>query len=166
MAASTFAISPITALADSLLIPNYSINQWYQRFDASMGWYNAKAFCEKRGGYLVTKTTQSENDFISTNLATTANPGGIWLGATNDKTGSSYQWITGETWSYANWSPGQPDNWSGAMPGGGKHYLMLVLGSGGKWNDIGSYNQGAVWGSGYYTMSTICEWGGSGSWNF
>lgn len=134
-----------------------------------MGWYAAKAFCEKRGGYLATITTQTENDFVWNNLASQSpNSGGTWLGATNDKTTGAYQWITGEAWNYANWNTGEPNNWEGII-GGGEHYLMMLhssYGFNGTWNDIAVYNQGTLWGEGYRPISTICEWVGGSSWNF
>lgn len=162
--------------ADSNLIRNSANNHWYQRFDTSMNWYVAKAFCEKRGGYLATITSQSENDFVWYNLGkSSTNSGGIWLGATNDKNSTesgtgAYQWITGEKWNYTNWYSGLPNNYP-VLTNGGEHYLEfagVANNTDGKWNDAGIYNQGvAGLNVGYLTVSTICEWGGNlGSWNF
>jgi hypothetical protein len=170
-----------TVYADSTIVLNPSNNHWYQRFDTSMDWYEAKAFCEKRGGYLATITTQAENDFVWNYIASQSpNTGGIWLGATNNKTKTTtgaFQWVTGEAWSYSNWNLGEPNN-SQILAGEGEHYLEFFpiinparLGS---WNDIGSYNQGTLWNRyqdnqpyNYRPVSTLCEWGGNiGSWNF
>lgn len=169
--ASVFLVSSKPTLADSTIIQNPSNKHWYQRFDTSMGWYAAKTFCERRGGYLATITSQDENDFVWNYLASKAtNTGGIWLGATNDKTSTgTYQWITGEKWNYTNWNIGEPNN-AETIPGGGEHYLEFLSASqnpNGVWNDISSYNQGSAWMSvGYRETVTICEWRGGGSWNF
>ncbi len=183
MASSALVYHSESALADSALIYNTSNTHWYQRFDASMSWYAAKVFCEKRAGYLATITSQQENDFVWAYLASkSSNAGGIWLGATNDKTSSesstgAYQWITGEKWSYSNWNiaTGEPNN-AAAVSGGGEHYLELFPAFmsayenviPGSWNDISVYNQGTLWGEGqdnyptrYRPISSICEWGGN-----
>jgi hypothetical protein len=165
-----FITSVIPAFSDSAIIQNPSNKHWYKRFDTSMGWHTAKAFCERRGGYLATITSQSENNFVWSHLASKANkPGNIWLGATNDKTDTgAYQWITGEVWSFTNWGPGEPSNWE-AVPGGSEKYLQFFNAQqepSGKWNDAGSYNQGEITPDGFRETSTICEWGGKGSWNF
>ena len=174
LASSLFALLSI-ASADTGLLLNTANNHWYQRFDSSMGWYAAKAFCEKRGGYLATITTQAENEFVWTNLASKSPyNGGTWLGATNDKTSTAatsgaYQWITGEKWVYSNWNTGEPSNYAD-ITGGGEHYLAFFAASVpvqyGTWNDMNVYNQGTAWAQ-YREVSTLCEWGGNmGSWNF
>jgi hypothetical protein len=131
-----------------------------------MGWYAAKAFCEKKGGYLATITSQSENDFVWGNLASKSpNSGGTWLGATNDKSGV-YKWITGEAWSYTNWATGEPNN-AQVEPNGGESYVSFFdPATKGKWIDIGSYNQGVLHADGFRKISTVCEWVGGNSSSF
>jgi len=34
----------------------------------------------------------------------------VWLGATDVNTEGSWQWVTGELWSYTAWASDQPDN--------------------------------------------------------
>jgi len=170
LSGSIFTLLSVPAFADSAVIRNPDNNHWYQRFDTSMGWHTAKAFCEKRGGYLATITSKTENDFVWSKLASKATkPGNIWLGATNDKTGTEvYQWITGEPWSYTNWGSGEPNNFQ-AVAGGSEKYLQFFNASivaSGKWNDSGSYNQGEITPIGFRETSTVCEWVGKGSWNF
>jgi hypothetical protein len=108
---------------------------WYERVDNVKTWGNAKVYCENLGGYLVTITSQGENDFITTNLI--SNPAyqqGVFLGATDVRVEGVWEWVTGETWSYTNWIPGEPNN-----AHGDEDYLAMDIvdndGRLGKWND-------------------------------
>ncbi len=78
----------------------------YERFDESLTWNEAKAYCESLGGHLVTITSAEEQAFIETLLAT-GEKNQYWIGLT---TAEDPQWITGEDFSYSNWDPGDPDN--------------------------------------------------------
>ncbi|KJU81410.1 C-type lectin domain protein [Candidatus Magnetobacterium bavaricum] len=52
------------ATADSEKVVNPANNHTYQRIDTQMTWADAKANCEKLGGYLATVTSDSENKFL------------------------------------------------------------------------------------------------------
>ncbi len=144
--------------ADSPRMQNPENDHWYQRFDTSMSWHAAKAFCEDIGGYLATITSQEENDFVYNNLGSNS-PQWCWLGATDEEKEGVWEWVTGEPWNYTNWGAGEPNNCSGI-----ENYLIYFTPSyprAGSWNDLGSLNNGGC-GCGcpeeYYSMSTICEW--------
>jgi hypothetical protein len=74
------------------------------------------------GGHLVTITTSGENSFIF-NIW----PSG-WIGLTDEVTEGVWRWVTGETYSYTSWNPGEPNN------SGNEDYVQFV--GGGKWNDL------------------------------
>jgi hypothetical protein len=89
----------------------------------------ARVEAERRGGHLVTATTQNENALI-VQLASRAsqpaawvddpygNAGGPWLGGYQPEGASSSQpwgWVTGESWSWTGWAPGEPNG--GYSPG-------------------------------------------------
>jgi hypothetical protein len=93
--------------------PVYSIvtGHWYERVDASISWVDAKAVAESRSfngaqGYLATITSDQENRWIVDNLGGAATLD-HWLGGYNDQ--GTWKWVTGETWSYTNWWPGEPN---------------------------------------------------------
>jgi uncharacterized repeat protein (TIGR02543 family) len=92
-------------------------------------WKEAKAFCEKKGGHLATVTSAVENAALST-LLESSNAAGIWIGATDEGTEGTWRWVTGEKFSYSNWTTGQPDNCSNA-----EHYACMWQDYSGKWND-------------------------------
>ena len=81
----------------------------YYRSNSSATWSNAKQLCENAGGYLAVVTSEGENDFIKDNLGLSAD---IWLGASDEANEGTWVWVNGETFSYANWSSGNPNNYS------------------------------------------------------
>lgn len=100
---------------------NYNGHSYY-RSTGSAFWTDAKANCAAMGGHLVTVTTSGENSFLY-NLW----PSG-WIGLTDEVTEGVWKWVTGETYSYSSWNPGEPNN------SGNEDYVQFV--SGGKWNDL------------------------------
>jgi hypothetical protein len=100
---------------------NYNGHSYY-RSTGSAFWLTAKANCEAMGGHLVTVTTSGENSFIF-NIW----PSG-WIGLTDEVTEGVWRWVTGETYSYTSWNPGEPNNV------GNEDYVQFV--GGGKWNDL------------------------------
>ena len=100
---------------------NYNGHSYY-RSTGSAYWTDARTACTNMGGYLVTVTTAAENNFIY-NLW----PSG-WIGLTDEITEGTWRWVTGETYSYTSWNPGEPNN------AGNEDYVQFV--GGGKWNDL------------------------------
>ena len=144
--------------ADSELLRNPSNDHIYQRFDQSLGWHTSKQDCERRGGYLATVTDADESDFILANFIKGKNPGGIWLGATNEL-GKEWRWVTDETWQFNNWNEGEPNNAGGTIQGGSENYLVIGhFQDRSKWNDINTYNHGLLIFSEFLPVSRLCEW--------
>jgi hypothetical protein len=100
---------------------NYNGHSYY-RSTGSMTWTAAKQACLNMGGHLVTVTTAAENTFIF-NLW----PNG-WIGLTDEAVEGQWRWVTGETFSWANWNGGEPNN------SNNEDYIQFV--GGGKWNDL------------------------------
>jgi len=153
------------AYADSDKILNPDNGHYYQRFDNTMTWHDAKAYCERIGGYLATVTSEAENDFVYNKLASLSPYEMVWIGATDEAEEGVWEWIGGEDWDYTNWPGDEPNNSSGI-----EHYLVYFthqdpLGRAGLWNDLGTGNNGGCGRGGctyeWYSMSLICEWEGS-----
>jgi hypothetical protein len=137
------------------LIHNPSNNHLYKRIDDTMSWHQAKAHCESLGGYLVTITSDQEQDFVFDNLVSDS-PQNCWLGATDEEDEGNWRWSNSEKWDYINWDLNEPNNCLGI-----EHYPALVA-LNGSWHDKMSLNKGS--GScdcpvEFQPMSTICEWG-------
>jgi hypothetical protein len=115
---------------------------WYEAIaEPGLTWQGAKAAAESRGGYLATITSADENNFVYNLIATNvpmSSGWGPWLGgyqpAGSSEPAGGWRWVTEEPWSYANWSPGQPDN-ATSFCGYPEDYLHYYYNSS-KWNDF------------------------------
>lgn len=126
--------------ANSEVIVNPNNSHSYQRIDSSVTWPEANYFCKNNNAYLATITSNQENEFIYDNFVN-----GLgkepWLGGTDEFNEGSWEWVTGEAWSFSNWAPGEPnDSW------GNEDYLSYHSMTSGQWNDNSVAN------------SFICEW--------
>lgn len=109
-------------------------DHWYERVDTRLpSWGEAQNYAVNQGGYLATVTSASENDFIYNNLGIYGFLY-IWLGGTDENSEGNWEWVTGETWNYTNFRPGEPNN---DAAGGGQDYLIYAPFFPGQWDDIG-----------------------------
>lgn len=106
-------------------------------------WTDANAATALLGGgwHLATITSAAENNFLTSILpAGQADRSHYWLGGTDARVEETWEWVTGETWSYENWSGGEPNNV------GNEDYLAFDLrGSVYAWNDAPD-DLGAIYG--------------------
>ena len=77
----------------------------YYYFSGNKSWDDAKAYCEKIGGHLVTITKKEEADFVKTLNGTKK----AWIGGyrTTDSS-SDWKWVTEESWNYTDWNTSEP----------------------------------------------------------
>lgn len=115
---------------------------WYMAFEEDVTWQQAKARCEKMGGYLACITSESEQAF----LAELADGRYLYLGGTDEKQEGTWRWIDGSDWKYESWLPGQPNNW-----GGDENYLATY--DGGDWVDVAAEGDGF-----WMPYGFVCEW--------
>lgn len=93
-------------------------------------WSDAKAAAEAKGWHLATVTSADEDAFVSSLLpASPASRSHYWLGASDAATEGSWQWVTGEAWSYTHWWGGEPNNV------GAEDYLAYDYRGSWAWND-------------------------------
>jgi len=79
---------------------------------------------KSNGGNVVTINDASENEFLD--VAISVN--NVMIGLTDKKEEGQYVWQNGESVTYTNWNPGEPNN------SGDEDYTELY--AGGKWNDM------------------------------
>jgi hypothetical protein len=142
----------------SSIFYNADNGHYYQRITNSnlFTWDEANASAISMGGHLATVTSANENTFLVTNAfdgfsAFGGFYGQLFLGATDSETEGVWKWVTGETWSYTNWWPGEPNN----AYGGNQDYLAMVhvshnfyYGFQNNWDD--EYGDGRDLGGGYF----------------
>lgn len=101
-----------------------------------ISWDDAARLAREHGGYLATITSAGENAFIYSLIEGSQ----FWNGEHGPVLGGyqrpgstepagGWTWVSGEPWSYSNWSGGQPDNGDSPSEDG------LTFVRGGTWND-------------------------------
>lgn len=161
------------ALMFSLLLPVLSVSaindttaefsgHTYQRFDESMTWKEAKAYCESLGGYLATITSSAEYEVVK-NLIAKGSKAQYWLGATDEVLLNDWQWVTGEKFTF--WA----DTVSFETTDNGEYYLQMQRHNWGNdsflgyWNNANNENHinGEESFYGPEQIGFICEFGSS-----
>ena len=129
----------------------------YDVFDYNMSWLEAKAFCESRGGHLVSITSDGEQQAVL-NAILLGNLNLYYIGASDAETEGSWKWVDGETFDYDNWDKGAPE------PNGKtkENYACIINTSYGPYKTAGEWiDCPNVTNGGFYTCSNtgfICEY--------
>lgn len=118
---------------------NPANDHYYEVIWGNVDWSTADQLASGRTfmgfpGHLVTISDAAEDAFVYSTLA--GGPlGNSWLGAFQDMTSPTYSepsggwtWVTGEPFSYTNWTANEPNN-----GGGQEHYLGYFPAD--RWND-------------------------------
>lgn len=129
----------------------------YEAFLAgSTIWADTKIAAESKGGYLATLTSSEENLWVYENIVypTFSQIGQAWIGGYKPNTpetdpAAGWRWVTGESWSYTNWGPGEPNNVAGIKNG-----LSINRFEDATWKDEGSWLAGV---KGYIVEYPGCE---------
>lgn len=128
----------------------------YKLFDTGLNWNDAKAYCERLGGHLVTITSGLEQTFVQDLIVSHGTKGYYWTGGVRNSNGD-FVWITGEEFSYSNWGNGEPTN-AGSIEN--VITIYKYQGLNGMWNDLAELGNNG----GRYTFYNIensgfiCEW--------
>lgn len=115
-------------------------NHRYELVDEGMTWTEAKNYAESQGGYLAVITSAEEEAFVES-LVKAGSKNQYWLGGY--RSGSNWNWVNGETFSYTKWDKGEPNDYQSS-----ESYLQIyrlknpaVSGSQAlRWNDINDRN--------------------------
>lgn len=135
---------------DCLMSANIHYNSYGKEFNktiwnghtyqlcSELDWETAKTYCESKGGYLASITSQEENNFLFDYISQNG-VGDAYFGLTDAEKEGEWRWVNGETADYFAWADGEPN-------GGTEENYAMFHGSS-EWND-GSGE------SNYF----ICEW--------
>lgn len=96
-------------------------------------WSRAEEQAVQLGGHLVTINDADEQEWV---FATFSPHGAykIWIGLTDRITEGSFQWVSGEPFTYENWNDGEPNN-SNGLDQDYAHLIRAGTAAAGKWND-------------------------------
>ena len=131
----------------------------YRVFDMSMSWTEARDYCEKMGGHLVTIGSAEEQEKVEA-LMKERHKNNLWIGLEYD--GSSWKWLDDTEFVYTHWAPDQPDGETNGE-NCGQIYSATVdyedwTAEFGSWNDCRENGDEP---GGVCTVDTfgfICEW--------
>ena len=97
-------------------VPSTALSFGGHRYDFVPGaftWDEAKSQAEAMGGHLVTVTSKEENEWLCTTFGSRLDSdhraSSLWLGGTIEAKGQPFRWITGESFTFADWFEGEPD---------------------------------------------------------
>lgn len=131
------------SIPDGLVYNDHNGNYYSAIENLGITWDDANAAAQeliygKCEAHLATITSQNEQDWIVSTFPQAAT-GGYWLGGKqapgSDEPDGGWGWVTGETFFYANWFPGEPNN-TNAGDEDSIQILPTIFGGGdGSWND-------------------------------
>lgn len=115
-------------------------NSRYAYYDGTFTWQEAKAKAEALGGHLATITTAAEDAWVVSNFQSKIMPSRkqFWIGGIQDTPTQPWKWVTGETFAFTQWAPGEPNNAKGTDAKSKPPYMLGYLFQGGRmgWNDF------------------------------
>jgi len=113
--------------------------QCYYWSQEKLFWGAAEEKCRSLGSHLVSVTSQDVHDYLYQNEN---NPGGIWIGATDQEEEGNWKWTDCNPWSFQNWGvtddgTQQPDN-NKYQDGDGQNCVVLPGNNKNEtgWNDV------------------------------
>jgi hypothetical protein len=98
---------------------------WYAALEPAT-WTEAETRAQTWAGHLTTIRNQAENDWLASTFA--GDGSFFWIGYHDSNTEGQFEWASGETPGYENWSTGEPDDNNGAD-------WAVLIPAGGTWMD-------------------------------
>ena len=99
---------------------------------SSAVWVDGEAACAEAGVHLAALTTETESTLVTSWLESRGAGAYIWFGFNDIASEGTFEWTSGEAFSYSNWASSEPDN--NAAPGD-CGYISIV--DDGVWSDGG-----------------------------
>jgi hypothetical protein len=133
--AGTFFLTPASA---TILVLDTAVNpangHTYMLLDTS-NWADAEAAAVSMGGHLVTINDQAEEDWIWSKWGPAR---ALMIGLTDAGHEGTFVWTSGESFTYSNWAPGEPNNGVGYGVGPENYAYIFPNGTAypGYWNDF------------------------------
>lgn len=142
---------------------------WYQVIATTspVSWSAADTAARARGGLLASVTSAAENNFIRAidPTSTAWAQFGPWLGgfqmAGAVEPSGGWSWVSGEPWSWAEWSVqpvGEPNNAGCGDGNENRLHFINCEGNGNHWNDIPESGVSNCCVTGYRVRGYVVEW--------
>jgi glucose/arabinose dehydrogenase len=114
------------------ILPTYNGKEY--RLTTAKSWTQAQAEAQSLGGNLVTINDAAEETWLKQTFGDSET---LWIGLTDRAVEGNFQWVNGETTTYRNWAPGEPNDYKfgGAFPDG-EDYAGINFGAQKQWNDF------------------------------
>lgn len=112
-------------------------NHCYRGFDEA-DFEGAQADCIERGAHLVTISNANENEIASGFVDNSKFIGAFEMIDAMDDSAGTYEWVTGEAFTYESWEEDQPDRDATRCSDYSASYCYAhcaVIDSAGRWND-------------------------------
>ena len=100
------AISEDTLYDYDSVLASYNGNQYFLTSEA-LSWVEAQAEAESLGGNLVSINDADEEAWLKANFGEDE---GFWIGINDAESEGNFEWVSGESVTYTNWAPGEPNN--------------------------------------------------------
>lgn len=92
----------------AMWVKNPANNHSYCVSPVALPWHPARDAAKKMGGYLATLTDAKEVEWV---VATFGEQTEFWIGLNDEQENRKWVWVNGEKFEFANWAPGEPDNY-------------------------------------------------------
>jgi hypothetical protein len=110
---------------------------YYTFYEDLLTWRSAQSVCQNMFGHLATISSSAENAFVFSLVDEVDSS--VHLGGFDQTDAQNWEWVTRESWSYTNWSSGEPN-----LPTT-ENYLEML--SSGFWNNVP-----------HSVQTYVCEW--------
>ncbi|MFK8184701.1 MAG: lectin-like protein [Phormidesmis sp.] len=102
-------------------------NSQYQLTSEALTWEAAQAQAQQLGGHLVTINNAAEDKWLS---QTFGEDQSLWMGLTDRALEGHFKWASGESVTYTNWAPTEPNDYEG-----NQDYGRINVGQQRQWDD-------------------------------
>lgn len=126
---SAIVALPLTLSAQGYTWVRSPVNGNEYALTAPMNWHLAEATAVAEDAHLATIRNAAEQAWIESQFGTGQN---MWIGLNDEAQAGVYVWTSGETSTYRNWCPGEPNSRAG------ENYIHMAAFPGqcfGQWND-------------------------------
>lgn len=125
-------VNRVLALAQAAPTATYNEHS-YQLTSGASSWEAAQAEAAQLGGHLVVINDAAEQRWLNDTFGESDR---LWIGLTDRDQEGNFQWVNGDSSSYQNWAPGEPNDYKfGGQFTAGEDYVLMNWNGAGRWND-------------------------------